>query len=174
MIRCPTGGAIFGRSQRLVQPADWSATILDSCGLNRVWNSVEKSGLSLERLIPVGRGHSFLPLVRDEQVVGFDRACSIALDQRLFTTPAWSLRLSNHHVDLREDDTARHSAGNHLERAELFVKPDDWFEVNDVSDRCPDVVEKMRAAAIDFTQACITGQQSVLAKLPDELFFSLD
>jgi len=46
--------------------------------------------------------------------------------------------------------------------AQLFAKPDDRFEVNDVSSRCPDVVEKM----IVLLEERLQGKQF---KLPEEL-----
>ena len=58
--------------------------------------------------------------------------------------------------------------------AELFVKPDDWFEVNEVSDRCGEVVEQLRAAFDEFAAACRADEPVVLAPLREELVLGLD
>jgi hypothetical protein len=59
-------------------------------------------------------------------------------------------------------------------KAELFVKPDDWFDVNDVSDRCPQIVEILQVTFTEFAAACTTGQQALLAALPAELITSIE
>jgi arylsulfatase A-like enzyme len=56
--------------------------------------------------------------------------------ERVLRTPAWLLRLP--------------AAGNNADvgsprHAELYVKPDDRWEANEVADRCPDVVERLLA-----------------------------
>ena len=40
-----------------------------------------------------------------------------------------------------------------LETPRLYAKPDDRWEVNDVANRCPGVVEELQAAADDFRDA---------------------
>jgi arylsulfatase A-like enzyme len=170
MMRLPPGLGSPGRSQHLVQPADWSATILDACGLQRESVSANHVRQSADKLAAAGCGRSILPLIRGEQAAGFDQASIVALpDQQVFITPIWSLRLSNSNVAESEHTFAESSAAQPAQHVELFVKPDDWFEVNEVSDRCLEIVPKMQTALTQFIQACQTGQPALLANLPDEL-----
>ena len=66
-------------------------------------------------------------------------------------TPAWSLTI-------RDDKPPQ-----------LFVKPDDRWEVSDVSSRRSDIVERLRDIASEFQECLNTGQRSQLPKLEDEL-----
>ncbi len=87
---------------------------------------------------------SLLPLARGAESPTRDCACSILGQQRSIRTPAWFLR---HDGDCRE----------------LFLKPDDRWEVNEVSNRREDVVEQLVQALDEFQQAAQTGR---LAELP--------
>jgi arylsulfatase A-like enzyme len=69
-------------------------------------------------------------------------------DQRAVRTPAWFLRES------REDDQPRR---------ELFAKPDDRWEMNEVASRCGDIADQLAAAADAFEQAAASN---ALAELP--------
>lgn len=69
-------------------------------------------------------------------------------------TPAWLLRQSN------EPDA---------QQCELYVKPDDRFEINDVARRCPEVVEQLQAAAQSFLQHAIAHRRPDLPTLAREL-----
>jgi arylsulfatase A-like enzyme len=57
--------------------------------------------------------------------------------ERALRTPAWLLRRPPAGVNVDEDSPPR---------AELYVKPDDRWEANEVADRCPDVAERLLAA----------------------------
>ncbi|MCO6454411.1 MAG: sulfatase-like hydrolase/transferase [Pirellulaceae bacterium] len=78
-------------------------------------------------------------------------ACSRGPRQRSIRTPAWYLRVP--------EDAA----------PELFVKPDDRWEVNEVASRCPAIVEQMLVQLDQFARAAQLGQPDQLAPLPDEL-----
>jgi hypothetical protein len=154
MLRFPESFNSRHRSQAIVQPADLCATILDG------------AGVSSQSTVP-GEGRSFLRIARGEEVLEFDRACIVAPpDQEALITPAWSLR--------RLKAANSEELGDSQKRTELFVKPDDWFEVNDVSDRCAEIAESMSAAIDEFTAACQTGEPATLAKLPEELVIGID
>ncbi|HEY4310626.1 MAG TPA: sulfatase-like hydrolase/transferase [Pirellulales bacterium] len=120
MIRLPASFGANDRSPALVQPADLRPTLLDALGL------------------PIGErlseGASLLPILRGEATAVHDRAFVAGRDgERALRTPAWYLRVGNY---------APPVVGNHRElQAELYVKPDDHIEVNDVADRCPEVLE---------------------------------
>ncbi len=73
-------------------------------------------------------------------------------------TKSWCLRTS-------ATDTDDMSAGEYPASAsdatsqqfELFVRPDDRWEANDVSKLCPDVVEELQAAASEFLKRIEAG-----------------
>jgi hypothetical protein len=76
-----------------------------------------------------------------------DRACAIAGGYRSIRTPAWYLHRSP-------------DAG-----CQLFAKPDDRWEVNEISDRCGDVVEELNRLLDEFEQAVQVGGGE-LSRLP--------
>lgn len=71
----------------------------------------------------------------------------------MLRTPAWQLRF----IDCNSEDSV----------AELYLRPDDQNEVNDVSDRCADVVEAGRAFLRDVTSASEEDRTSI--ELPEIL-----
>jgi arylsulfatase A-like enzyme len=80
--------------------------------------------------------NGLLPLVRGKTHTMRDRAAIVSPGvERALRTPAWYARFSSQ------------------EAAELYLKPDDRWEANDLSRRCPEVVEAMRKALDD----CQTG-----------------
>jgi len=74
-----------------------------------------------------------------------DRACAVAEGEVALRTPAWHFR--------------------HSSPAELFVKPDDRWDANEVSDRCDDVVTELDQEAANFEAAAATGNLDELAPL---------
>jgi arylsulfatase A-like enzyme len=74
--------------------------------------------------------------------------------ERAIRTPAWFLR-----------------AGD---EPELFAKPDDRWEVNDVASRCPEVVEGLQDALRQYEQALAAGSVSKLPPLSDVLLNGLE
>ena len=97
-------------------------------------------------------GRSLLPSARDvESVEDRDRACAAGGDQRALRVPAWFLR----HVPGQAPD--------------LFVKPDDRWEVNEVSDRCRSVVEGLLAVLEEFEKAARNNDRTQLTPLPEEV-----
>ncbi|NUQ61912.1 MAG: sulfatase-like hydrolase/transferase [Pirellulales bacterium] len=72
-------------------------------------------------------GRSLLPVVRDEIAGVRDRLCIVgAGEERGIVTQAWF--------------------GRFADKAQLYLKPDDRWEVNDVADRCPQIVDALEAA----------------------------
>ena len=55
------------------------------------------------------------------------------------------------------------------ENIELYCKPDDRWEVNDVANRCPDVVEGLQQALSQSEQAAVSGQVASLPPLEEWL-----
>ncbi len=142
LLRFPDGRGAACRSQALVQPCDVPATLLH-------W---------FELATGPGRfaGQSLLPLV-DDDVSKFerDRAIVIRNDrERGLRTPAWYLRL-NRAADSSAPDTA--GPGSSAE-ANLYKKPDDFWEANDVADRCADVVEALSQVVAELESSAATEQ----------------
>jgi hypothetical protein len=166
MMRFPdaTGAAV--RSQTLVQPADLHATLLD-------WWNVTTSPLppgegpgvraenkgtgSVRSIVPVPSfsAQSLLPLARGEPWASRDRLCITApAGQRAIRTPAWHLRTGD--------------------SPELFAKPDDRWEVNNVASRCPEVVERLQEALAAGESALAAGRVSDLPPLDGILVDGLE
>jgi len=141
------------RTQALAQNADIFATLLDWFGCS------QPAGAST----PAARflGSSLLPCSSDSARVLRDCALTIGGDAGEWSirTPAWYLRHSS-------------TPESQVPRLELYVKPDDRFEVNDVARRCGDLVEQLDAAGGAMLQAAEMG--AVLAPLPTHLTETLD
>lgn len=83
-----------------------------------------------------------------------DRAGVLSSGEKGLRTPAWYLRQA--------------------ENSHLFRKPDDRVEVNEISDRCPDVADQMRQALADFEKAAMSGNLANLKPLPEVLIHGID
>ncbi len=92
---------------------------------------------------------SVMPIVRQECDALRDRLCVVAGAERAIRTPAWYLR-----------------AGD---EPELFAKPDDRWEVNDVTSRCQEVVEGLQEALRQYEQAISAGTAIELPPLGEVL-----
>jgi arylsulfatase A-like enzyme len=149
LLRLPNAVGAMARSQALVQPCDLMPTLL------------ELSGLSTGGLENRLAARSLLPMIRDDATWPRDRIC-LASDggERAFRTPAWYLRLPAARSTLDESPLP-----------ELYTKPDDRWEVNDVASRCPEVVAAMRAAHDESAGSLALGQGGELPSL-DELLAS--
>ena len=103
---------------------------------------------------PAPPAASLMPLVREEIESLRDRLAIINVGgEWAMRTPAWYLR--------------------HAAEAELFAKPDDRWEVNDVADRCEEVVEMLRATFSEYEEALRLGNLGNLAPLDDLLLTGL-
>jgi arylsulfatase A-like enzyme len=149
ILRFPERLQRAGRAASLIQPADLSTTILAASGLPMA-HSKDRPG----------HGRSFLSQ-SDESLAAFDRACVTAPNQRAIITPAWSLRVSE-------------NANQSPQYVELFAKPDDWFEVNEVLNRCPEIAAGLQSLLAEFGAACRDDDAAELSKLPEQLIFGMD
>lgn len=142
LVRYPGAENRLGRRSDLAQPADLHATLLDwfrvpleaaePAAEQAAKQFTESTTAAPSPTAMVGEGASgvaswgrSLCVVDD----GRDLAVSVDDDQVAVRTPAWFL-------------TESMTAGE--PRAELYVKPDDRWESNEVARRCPEVVEQMR------------------------------
>ncbi len=97
---------------------------------------------------------SLMPIVRQDADVLRDRLCIACGAERAIRTPAWYLR-----------------AGD---EPELFAKPDDRWEVNNVVSRCPEVVEGLQDALRRYEQALSAGAVFELPPLSEVLLNGLE
>lgn len=143
LLRMPDGLGAMDRSQALVQPADLFATLLD-------WRHIARP--------QSGNGRSVLPLVRGEQERLRDHVCIVGSHgERALRTPAWHLLLP-----------PAAEAGEPA-RPELYAKPDDRWEVNDVADRCTAETEALAQALSVFEAAAEAGALDQLPPLEESL-----
>jgi len=153
----------------LVQPSDLYATLLDWCGLTPVVDPPSPA-----------YGKSLLPIIEGRIESVRDRACTIATpEERSIVTAGWSMRLgagaSTGSRGTRDRRVGDHGKADTTEAAvELFTKPDDWFEVNEVSDRCGEVAAEMEQAFLQFEQASQSAASAELPPLPAALESSVD
>lgn len=132
LIRPAKGNRTCDRSAALVQPYDLYETIAELVGPQQGMNKT--SGTSARSLVPLMRG---------EQDSLRNWAWSVCPGQQVLTTPAWFFRSA----DRSEDEALRLRASGMppelaAHKTELFVKPDDFFEANEVSGRCAGVVDE--------------------------------
>ncbi len=112
-VRFPKQEGALARTQELIQPADLFATIVDAVN----WSTLRESN-----------EQSLLRIVRGEPAIRRDIACATAPNQRLIRTAAWQLRVIN------ETESDRH---------ELYAKPDDRYEFNDIATRATDIIRQL-------------------------------
>ena len=98
---------------------------------------------------------SLMPIVRQEIESQRDRLCVAGRHgERAIRTPAWYLRATA--------------------EPELYAKPDDRWEVNNVSDRCREVVDSLQDEVARYEQALRSGQVTELPPLGDVLVSGLE
>jgi len=100
-------------------------------------------------------GVDLIALARGESGSGRDRACSVGGSDRALRTPAWYFR---------QTDTEK----------ELYVKPDDRWEMNNVVQRCPAVAEEIGEALADFQKCGEAGFAEPLMPLSHTLLSGLE
>lgn len=124
------------RTQALVQPIDLGPTLLDWLGLDAP---------SQENQLGGGWGKSLMPLVRGEVSSVHDRVCMFAnRHERAIRVPEWHMRVSV---------SSTTGMPNPIETTELYSKPDDRWEVNEISKFFPDEIESLRDALDQYSQA---------------------
>jgi arylsulfatase A-like enzyme len=156
----PCDGALFGETVHV----PWLVQLPDAVGAAvRSQSLVEPADLwaSLLDWWAVGdapgspTAESAVPLVRQQAGLLRDRLCLTGPDgQRAIRTPAWYLR---GRVD-----------------PELYAKPDDRWEINDVASRCQDVVESLQDTLTQYELALPDGRVSDLPPLSDVLLHGLE
>jgi len=145
LLRFPDGEGASARSQSLVLPVDLPATLAEVLG---------QPPASSDQL-PTGAGRSLLPLVRAEAFTLRDRVVLVGEGgERALRTPAWFLHRTPAAADAVVDEFADETRALNLE---LFAKPDDRWEVNEVADRCREIAEELSQALDDYEQRALAG-----------------
>jgi arylsulfatase A-like enzyme len=145
MLRFSDRRAATERSQALVQPADLAATLGE-------WFE-----LSAGATPGAGSGQSLLGIVHGKQSAGRDRILLTDEASMLgIRTPGWYL-------------TRDHSLAEQVyppdDRLQLFAKPDDRWEINEVATRCPEVASDLDRALDELVDAVSTNRSEPLAPL---------
>ncbi len=152
MIRSPDRKGALCRSQALIQPVDLFSTIVD-------W-------FHLPAVVPVTHGQSLLSDLVQIDRTRRNRAASVLGEERALRTPAWFLRVpGTGQADLHD--------GLNACQPELFVKPEDYIEVNNVADRCPGVVEAM-LQVLDAFEEDLHQQIDQISELSEVLEFGME
>ena len=92
--------------------------------------------------------------IEDTRALSMRAACAIGPGQRAIRTAAWFLRESNSQSPC----------------CELYVKPDDRWEANEVAARCHEEVELLAAELDRFQQAARVDQLAQLPPIPERLW----
>jgi len=122
ILKLPDGSGTLARSGQLVTHMDLLPTIAQVIDSSNEDSESRPDGMSILNLV-----HAARPAWR-EQLIFIGEG-----GERSIRTPEWSLR------QVAAED------GNDT-RSELFVRPDDRWEANDVMKLCPDVVDSLTGA----------------------------
>lgn len=136
LVRLSDGSARLARSGQLVSHADLLPTL---------WNRV-----SGDPLIPQAGsldGRSLLPTLSDLSASWRDALLSVGTNGgHSLRTADWCLRRKSAAEQASKESTSSDGPRGHaLADHELYVRPDDRCEANDVAGLCPDVVEQLVA-----------------------------
>jgi arylsulfatase A-like enzyme len=139
LFRFPDGTGALARSQELVSHLDLVPSLLDWANSTPNEADVKFDGLSL---LPLARSEA---VRRRESLLATNESGELAI-----RTPEWCLH--------------RGPVGNNAEEAsiELFVRPDDRWEANNVASLCQDVVERL-SAELEAMSSSPSGQDNLLA-----------
>jgi arylsulfatase A-like enzyme len=133
LLRFPDGLGRLARSVALVSHMDVLPTLTAWIEGSETMDSPHIDGMSI------------LPLVSNANALWRDAILSTSAKSVSFRTSAWCLRKSQSPSAMHEQTSDEHQAG------ELYVRPDDRWEANDVAKLCPDVVELLAGTV---AQAC--------------------
>lgn len=139
LLRFPHSHAAMARTPALTSHLDLLPTLLD-------WIA------DADRPKLPGDGESILPLLTTNRATLRNALLSTSsTGARAVRTPTWCLRQDRAAYD---DDMAAEA----LPSAELYVRPDDRWEANDVAKLCPEVVDELAATGDDIAQCLTAGR----------------
>jgi hypothetical protein len=143
LVRIPGGNAALVRSQQLVQPSDLGQLLRD------IFTTSEATA---DSPLVVGR---LLSMILDRPQTSPEITVAIAAGQRAIRTPAWF---------------QRESEMDGQSQFELFAKPDDRWEVNEIASRAADIVAELSDVLDQLTAAANHRENDPRAlALPDSL-----
>ncbi|MBI1902948.1 MAG: sulfatase-like hydrolase/transferase [Planctomycetia bacterium] len=186
----PTNLVRGARTQALVQPADFQPTLAAWLRAARSQHDAPTRDIvDLLVAVAVGEkrprpadGMSLWPLILAREETLRDRAVTSSPAGLVLRTSGWCLRLSppespppgGAQPDAKTLDAKTPGARTidawlaNPSRLELFVRPDDRHEVNDVTQVCREIIESMTQSLREFAAACRLGDSPSLPPLPPE------
>jgi arylsulfatase A-like enzyme len=128
LVRFPHAVGQLSRVDALTSHHDLPSTLIDYIDREQ---KIDRSALG---------GSSVVPLASSFRTAWRDATLSCSASSRSIRTAAWCLRKDIAHVDGTGASNEPASA------PELYVRPDDRWEANDVAKLCPEVVEELLSA----------------------------
>ena len=153
-VRFPDGFGATIRSDALLQPCDMTRLLYEWLDLplpDTLQNadSTDTKMLDLVREEPQNlRDRILIVAASDESAASHTTSCLV--------TPSWSLL---------EFDAATNSNA----QLTLYVKPDDRWDVNNVADRCVEIVEQLVNVRADLLRRLVANDTTLSEPLPDIL-----
>jgi hypothetical protein len=150
LVRTPGASGPPPRSSQLSLPVDLRATLLDWFGVAAA-DSVES-------------GDSLLAVDRDGATAGRQFVIIATEDDggRAIRTPAWMLIQG-------ASDPALLAENSEAGAVELYLKPDDRWEANEIADRCPEIVVELLAVLDRGLESGEAKTQAIGAPLDERL-----
>jgi arylsulfatase A-like enzyme len=105
-------------------------------------------------------GSSIVPLVSNVDSEWRDALLSASAGRTSLRTPSWCLQHDDSVTQTEQSDNAKAVD-------ELYVRPDDRWEANDVAKLCPDVIDTLARAAADVSALLKQNQPLPMKLLPD-------
>jgi hypothetical protein len=138
LIRFPDGCGRLTRSNQFVSHMDVLPTLMDVIDAAHGQSFPEIDGASVRPLTARGEWR--------------DALIANGISSRAIRTEGWCLR-----QDLEPEEFAQAPSERHI-RSELFVRPDDRWEANDVAKLCPEVVDEL-TGVLDEVQRRIAADE---------------
>lgn len=165
LLRMPDGSGSLARTAQLASHVDLLPTLLD-------WvagASAQVGGESVD-------GLSVVPLMSDPCAAWRDALLAAnASGGHAIRTLEWSLRSRSTEEQQLASSSAEHSHDAHANNeCELYVRPDDRWENNDVANLCHDVVESLAGVVDRAAEQLQQGAPASTHWLPESLRTSID
>ena len=166
IVRFPDGFGATVRTDTLLQPADIAQLLCE-------WLELPSADDAPNSPNAIHACRNMLDLIREEPqnlrecfviVSTIDHEANVPATCCL-VTPSWFLQ----ELALLKDDHSQEVPSSLAERYALYVKPDDRWDVNNVCDRCIEVVEQLVEVQADLQKRLAVNDDSPLEPLPENL-----
>ena len=166
IVRFPDGFGATVRTDTLLQPADMTQLLCE-------WLELPLTDDAQNSPNAIHACRNMLDLIREEPqnlreclviVSTVDQAANVPATCCL-VTPSWFLQ----ELVLLKDGHSQEVPNSLAERYALHVKPDDRWDVNNVCDRCIEVVEQLVEVQADLQKRFAANDSSPLEPLPEHL-----